>query len=106
MTKAEVERYIEGATWQLKLKAQLDYTLANLIGIAFAKSQGSKMAFPTVEEAYPGIFSIENNNEPEEQRQAIEEVKMKNSQNRFLEFALKHNAKMKQGVEKVTEYDD
>lgn len=98
MTKAEVERYIEGQTWRLKLKAQFDYSLANLIGMAFAKVEsGGKSDFPTLEEAYPTFFAEELKQKQEQEQ--LEQLRIKNSQNRFLEFALKHNARMKKGVD-------
>ena len=59
MTKAEVERYIEGATWRLKVKAQFDYSLANLIGLAYAKTQSNSVTFPSLEEAYASLYADE-----------------------------------------------
>ena len=68
MTKAEIERYIEGATWQLKTKAQFDYSLANLIGLAYARTKSSSVEFPSLEEAYPTIFAIELAQKQEQER--------------------------------------
>lgn len=100
MTKAEVERYIEGGLWQLKVKAQFDYSLANLIGVAFARTQSNSVEFPSLEETYPTIFAEELKKQQEEKQ--LEELRIKNSCNRFLEFALKNNAKMRKGVEDKT----
>lgn len=97
MTKAEVERYIMGATWRLKLQAQFDYSQANLIGLAYAKTQSNSVQFPSLEEAYPSFFAEELRQQ--EQEAQLAEIRLRNSQNRFLEYALKHNAKMKEGVD-------
>lgn len=95
MTIAEVERYLRGAHWRYKTQAQYDYTLANLIGISVGRLIASDLSFPSIEEVYPNLYEKESQ-EIKEQKE--EEEKMINSQNRFLEFAMKHNAKMK-GVE-------
>lgn len=98
MTVAEVERYLDGAAWRRKLQAQFDYGLANLIGTAVCQVLGGNVTYPTLEEAYPGLFAEELKQKQDEQRE--EEIRMRNSQNRFMEFALKHNSRMKKGVDK------
>lgn len=96
MTVAEVSRFEEGAIWRLKQKAQFDYTLANLIGISSARMMSSDVKFPTLYEAYPSFFEEEAIKEAEEDRAATETI------NRFLEFANKHNAKIrKEGGDKT-----
>lgn len=97
MTPGEVQRYNDGAAWRLKSKAQFDYMLANLIGISSARMMSSDVKFPTLEEAYPGLFETK----PEEVKELEEEqLRIQNSTNRFLEFAMKHNAKRRsEGVE-------
>ena len=97
MTLAEIERWNEGAVWRLKRQAQFDYSLADLIGISVSRTINSGTTFPTIFEVYPDIFDKERLEE--QKRQAEEEIRMTNSQNRFMEFALKHNAKMRKGVE-------
>lgn len=98
MTVAEVERYMIGAVERMRLRAQFDYNLANLIGTGFCVSMGGSVTFPTLEEAYPSLFADELKQKQEQEQ--LEEIRMKNSQNRFMEFALKHNARMKKGVDK------
>lgn len=91
MTKAEIERYLEGAVWRYKTQAQFDYTLANLFGTAMASILDSKVSFPTIESVYPNLFEKEK----QEKQLTEEEVRMTNSQNNFLAFAKAHNAKMR-----------
>lgn len=93
MTKAEVERYMEGAVWRIKSKAQLDYVLADLIGMSIGRMLDSKNTFPTIEKAYPTLFS------EEDKKAAEEEARTVNSVNSFLAFAQRHNAKLNKGVE-------
>lgn len=93
MTLAEVVRWEKGAIFRLKSKAQFDYILADLIGISVGSKFSDKIEYPTIEKAYSGLFDEqkeENNNE---------EVIAQNNINRFMEFALKHNAMMKKGEE-------
>ena len=106
MTPAEVERFSKGAVWRLQSQAQFDYSLANLIGISVGRIMGGNN-YPTIEEVYPDLFQEQltaQNKELKEQKE--EEIRMMNSKNRFMEFALKHNAKMKKGVENKIDYDD
>lgn len=106
MTPAEVERFSKGAVWRLQSQAQFDYSLANLIGISVGRIMGGNN-YPTIEEVYPDLFQEQltaQNKELKEQKE--EEIRMTNSKNRFMEFALKHNAKMKKGVENKIDYDD
>lgn len=93
MTKAEIERYMEGAVWRMKTKAQFDYMLADLFGVSAMRILDSNVNFPTVEQAYPFLFE-----DKEIQKKSEEEVRMENSLNRFMDFALKHNAKLRDGV--------
>lgn len=97
MTVAEIERFSEGAVWRLKRQAQFDYSLADLIGISVSRTINSGTTFPTIMEVYPDLFEKERIEE--EQKLREEEIRMTNSANRFMEFALKHNAKMRKEVE-------
>lgn len=96
MTVAEIQRYIEGAVWRIKSKAQFDYTLANLIGISVARIMSKDAEFPSIEEVYPDIFEEEIKQKELEK----EEPKVEDSVNHFLAFAMAHNARMK-GVESI-----
>ena len=89
MTIAEIIRYQEGAIWRIKQKAQFDYALANLIGISSARMMSSDVEYPPIEDAYPNLFD-----KPKEEDEP-EDIVVQNSVNRFMEFALRHNAMMK-----------
>lgn len=99
MTIAEIQRYTDGATWRLKTKAQFDYILANLIGVSVARVVSSEAEFPSIEKVYPVLFEEEALEA--KRKQAEEDTVLTNSKNRFLEFALKHNARMKAHKEEV-----
>lgn len=96
MTVAEVIRYSEGAVWRMKNQAQLDYVLADLIGISVARIISKDAKYPTIEEVYPALFELQE----EEKQNEIKQQKLNEaSANRFLQFALQHNARMRQGDE-------
>lgn len=92
MTKAEIERYLEGALWRMKAKAQFDYSLADLIGASVARLLDSNSEYPAIYQVYPHLFEEEI---IEEEKQ---DTATTNSINNFLSFAMKHNAKLR-GVE-------
>ena len=52
--------------------------------------------YPMLEEAYPELFV--NEREAARKRLEAEEIAIKNSTNRFLEFAMKHNAMKRREV--------
>jgi hypothetical protein len=99
MTKAEVERYLEGAVWRMKQQAQFDYSLADLIGISVSRIMSSGTNFPQIYDVYPQLFVEEK--KIEDQR----DVATTNSINNFMAFAMRHNAKVKRGVEDIN-YDN
>ena len=90
MTKAEIERYLEGAVWREKQKAQHNYVLADLVGASVARIMSSDAKYPPIEEVYPSLFV-----KPEEVDVKKEDVNITDSVNRFLAFAKAHNAKIK-----------
>lgn len=96
MTIAEIQRWIEGATWRLKNKAVFDYQLADLIGISSARMLSKDVTLPTIEEVYPSLFEAK---EKEEEGPTVKDDIMTISQNRFLAFARAHNARMQKGVD-------
>lgn len=98
MTKSEVERYIEGAIWRIKQKAQFDYSLAYLFGASVATVFDSGNKFPELYTVYPTLFQ-----EEVEEAKKVEKATT-NSMNNFMAFAMKHNAKVK-GVE-TENYDE
>ena len=91
MTVAEVERWQEGAVFRLKSKAQFDYILADLIGVSVSRMMSKDVEYPSIEDVYPELFETEKEEHDEEAEIA------QNNINRFMEFALKHNAMMKKG---------
>lgn len=94
MTIAEVMRYEEGAMWRIKQKAQFDHILANLIGISCARMMSKDVKYP----AFNEVYNFNDNQEhQEENEQTAQDIATQNSINRFLEFATRHNAKMKEG---------
>ena len=95
MTVAEIQRYLEGATWRLKSQAQFDYILGNLIGISAARMKSKDVHYPSIEQVYPSLFEAEAIQAKEEERAIT------NSKNNFLQFAMKHNARMKKKEEEV-----
>lgn len=95
MTPGEVSRLVQSRAKVRRLEAQErathDYILANLIIKGIGMTLGSKEKFPTVQEAYPGLFD-----EPaEDKREEIAQQKMTLSALRFREFAQSYNNKFK-----------
>lgn len=94
MTIAEVARWQEGAMWRLKSKAQFDYILADLIGISAGRMASNDVKYPTIEDAYPNLFNDEDKKEEHDDAEIAT-----NNINRFLQFAMAHNAAMTKGGE-------
>ena len=74
-TFKQVKRYAESYTTREKLKMQeqafFDYQLANMIGTSVARLFSNDVQYPSIDEAYPGIFNDTNNKEtqtPSEER--------------------------------------
>lgn len=95
MTFAEVERAANSKMRVLKLQAQekatYDYILAQLITKGVSKVLGDKSNYPTIEEAYPGVFD----DVVAEQKAKVEEQKMNLSALRFKQFAQSYNSNFK-----------
>lgn len=95
MTLAEINRAVKSAVRVKKLetreKASFDYLLANLIVKGVSQVLGDKSAYPTIEEAYPGVFD----EVIEERKEKIQEQKMNLSALRFKQFANFHNNNLK-----------
>ena len=94
MTLAEVVRWEKGAIFRLKAKAQFDYILADLIGISSARMMSDDVKYPSLEDAYPNLFEQTPDEIMEQKKE--EEIATQNL-NRFMEFAMKHNAMMTKG---------
>lgn len=98
MTIAEVDRAIKSRIRVSKIEAQekasYDYILANLITRGVSIVLGSKESYPTVNEAYPGIFD----DIQRQQEKKVKEHKMKLSALRFKQFAQSYNDKYNKGV--------
>lgn len=95
MTVGEVVRAIESNNRLVKLeakeKATFDYIQATLIAKGFAIAFGAKESYPTLQQAYSGIFD----EEMKAKEQEIEERKVTLSALRFRQFAQSYNAKLK-----------
>ena len=96
MTVAEIERFMLGAEYRMKTQAQMDYMLGHLIGVSMARILSKEATYPPIEEVYPTLFEAPSQ---EEIQRAEEEKLVTNSTNRFLEFALKHNAQVNKNKE-------
>lgn len=100
MTIGEVVRQIESSQRiqkaQIQERATLDYILAGLIVKGVSISLGSKESYPTIQEAYPGIFE----DVVKAQEEKIAEQKMNLSALRFKQFAHSYNSKFNKEVPK------
>lgn len=95
MTPGEVKRLAESRARIRKLEAQerasYDYILANLIITGVGRQLGSKGNYPTLEEAYPGLFDDIAKKRAED----IQQQKIALSALRFRQFAQSYNDKFK-----------
>lgn len=94
-TFGELDRMAASKNRLLKLQAQekasFDYILANLIIKGVSRVLGDKSSYPTIEEAYSGLFD-----DVIEQREAkVKEHKMNLSALRFKQFAQSYNSNLK-----------
>lgn len=92
MTVAELERYMNGAIWRLRVKAQFDYRLADLIGASCGRLFSSDVKYPTLEESYDELFKGTDEQQAQREEQEALEADIK-SMNVFLQFAAQHNTK-------------
>lgn len=95
MTFAEIHREVDSKVRVKRLEAQekatYDYILAQLITKGVSKVLGDKSNYPSMEEAYPGVFD----NVIEERRAKAKEQKMNLSALRFKQFAQSYNNNLK-----------
>lgn len=95
MTPGEVVRLVQSRARVRRIEAQErashDYILANLIVKGVGITLGSKGTFPTIEEAYPGLFD----DLAEKRNEEIQKKKMDLSTLRFKQFAQSYNNKFK-----------
>jgi hypothetical protein len=95
MTFAEIERAVNSKIRVRKKEAQekatYDYILAQLIAKGVSKVLGDKSNYPTIEEAYPGVFD----DVVEQQKAKVAEQKANLSALRFKQFAQSYNSKYK-----------
>lgn len=87
MTFAEVDRAIESQKRKEQKQAIYNYKLADLIGYSCARVHNKSNKMPTIYEAYPNLFEID-----EEEEQA---KKNELSVLRFKHFAQSYNTKFK-----------
>lgn len=95
MTPGEIIRAIDSKNRIVKIeareKASYDYIQATLIVKGISICLGDKSPFPTLEEAYPGVF----NEVLPEQQEKIEKQKIELSALRFRQFAQSYNDRFK-----------
>ncbi len=95
MTFAELERAVSSKIRLQKVRAQekatYDYILAQLITKGVSRVLGDKSNYPSLEEAYPGIFD----EIVEERKAKAQEQKMNLSALRFKQFAQSYNNNLK-----------
>lgn len=91
MTIAEIDRLICAKKRMEQRKASFDYVLADLIGRSVARAYNSSNKMPTLSEAYPTLFS------KQEEEEKIQEEKDVLSALRFKQFAQAHNKNFKGG---------
>lgn len=89
MTYAELERYAASRKRvmenQERKQASFDYILADLVGRSIARIYNSANRMPTLSEAYPSLFSSE------EEQETIQKNKDELSVLRFKQFAQSFN---------------
>lgn len=95
MTFAEIKRSVKSKARMMKYRnqerASYDYVLASLIIKGVSKVMGDKSEFPTLQQAYVGLF--EDTEALEKQRLEAEQRKQELSVLRFKQFANFHNKK-------------
>ena len=95
MTPGEVIRAVESRIRVRKTEAQerasYDYILANLIVKGVGLTLGASGTFPSIEEAYPGVFD----DMVEKRNKQLQEQRMNLSAARFKQFAQSYNDKFK-----------
>lgn len=95
MTFGEIHREVNSKIRVRKLqtqeKATHDYILAQLITKGVSKVLGDKSNYPSIEEAYPGVFD----DVIAEKKAKAEEQRMNLSALRFKQFAQSYNSKFK-----------
>lgn len=95
MTPGEVGRAIESKNRLIRIeakeKASYDYVQATLIIKGISICLGDKSSFPTLHEAYPGVFE----DIVKEQEEKIQERKNELSALRFKQFAQSYNDRFK-----------
>ena len=96
MTMAQVNRRVEVFNKvykvykrQMRERANMDWQLANLIGISVGRCLSKDAKMPSVYEAYPDLFDEEKSKEILQKQQTDISVA------RFLEYATAHNLKRK-----------
>lgn len=67
--KATIEAHQANTKLRIREQASLHHSLANLIGISVARLMNDKAEYPSLKEAYPGIFSdLVDEKEPQDWR--------------------------------------
>ena len=87
MSLAEMDRAIKAKKKAEQRKASFDYVLADLIGRSVARAYNSENTMPTLAQAYPSLFDVE------EEERAIQQARDEMSVLRFKQFANSINKK-------------
>lgn len=94
MTLAELNRAVEAKKRvqkeELQLKASMDYVLADLVGRSIARIHSSSASMPTLADAYPSLFS------KEDEQEKIQQKKEELSALRFKQFVNSFNTRFKE----------
>lgn len=95
MTLGELDRFFKSRKRVLEAeerkRASFDYIQADLIGLSIARVYNKQNKYPTIDKAYPTLFTKEE----------IQKVKLKQNQQRFLDglkqFAHSRNKDLEKG---------
>lgn len=94
MTLAEIVRYAESQNrrkqQEYKERAIFDYNLANLIGVSISRLYSKSNKYPSIQEAYPTLFNVEEDEEAKQNQ--ITERSVTN----FKKFAESFNKKFRE----------
>lgn len=89
MSVDEIQRAIDAYNRrkkdELKEKANMDYLLANMIGISISRIYSKSARYPRIEEVYPNLFGQE--------AKQYDRQKLALSIERFKAFAIQNNSK-------------
>ena len=83
-----IDAYNNNETNRVKESASLNYNLANLIGFSVARLMDKKAKYPTLQDAYPGLFD----DLKVEDKQPVQQD-WENAKPRMMKYTEAHNKK-------------